>query len=161
MTGCLPLLGQLWLQPEGKPEKRNMMSHSLFQNQWFSFFFLSALLRDCSLCWDSWNSTMTPTLDAALLCMVHREPVLIILLSCTHQFSYFYCIPFLCVCYNHVLCICNTISSINHGLLQAERVSQYPWLRLVKYANLLVGQHSLLVAHWLLYPGDCCSNPSG
>ena len=31
-------------------------------------FFLSALLRDCSLCWDHWNGTVTPTLDAALLC---------------------------------------------------------------------------------------------
>ena len=32
-----------------------------------TFFFLSALLPDCSLCWDHWNSTVTPTLDAALL----------------------------------------------------------------------------------------------
>ena len=31
-------------------------------------FFLSALLRDCSLCWDRWNGTVMPTLDAALLC---------------------------------------------------------------------------------------------
>ena len=31
------------------------------------FFFLSALLLDCSLCWDRWNGAVTPTLDAALL----------------------------------------------------------------------------------------------
>ena len=30
-------------------------------------FFLSAFLRDCSLCWDRWNGTVMPTLDAALL----------------------------------------------------------------------------------------------
>ena len=39
------------------------------------FFFLSALLRDYSLCWDHWNGTMTPTLDAALPCIVHRNGV--------------------------------------------------------------------------------------
>ena len=31
------------------------------------FFLVSALLRDYSLCWDSWKPYMTPTLDAALL----------------------------------------------------------------------------------------------
>ena len=33
----------------------------------WSIFFLSTLLRDCSLCWDRGNGTMMPTLDAALL----------------------------------------------------------------------------------------------
>ena len=32
------------------------------------YFLLSAFLRNCFLCWDRWNSDLTPTLDAALLC---------------------------------------------------------------------------------------------
>ena len=35
--------------------------------QYLRIFFLSTLLRDCSLCWDRGNGTMMPTLDAALL----------------------------------------------------------------------------------------------
>ena len=31
------------------------------------FFPLSTLFWDCSLCWDRWNGTVKPTLDAALL----------------------------------------------------------------------------------------------
>ena len=30
--------------------------------------FLTALLRNCLLCWDCWNGDVTPTLDSALLC---------------------------------------------------------------------------------------------
>ena len=36
--------------------------------KFFPQFFLSACLRNCFLCWDHWNSDVTPTLDAALLC---------------------------------------------------------------------------------------------
>ena len=34
---------------------------------WHMHFFVSAFLRDYSLCWDRWKQYMTPTLDAALL----------------------------------------------------------------------------------------------
>ena len=35
-----------------------------------SLFFVFALLRDYSLCWDRWKRYMTLTLDAALLIVV-------------------------------------------------------------------------------------------
>ena len=47
-----------------------LLSSNLYLALWHMFFyvfFLSALLRDCSLCWDYWNGMMTPTLEAALL----------------------------------------------------------------------------------------------
>ena len=40
-----------------------------------TFFLVSALLLDYSLCLDSWKRYMTPTFDAALLCIVHRDRV--------------------------------------------------------------------------------------
>ena len=35
---------------------------------WKTFFFLSALLQNCFLCWNRQNGDVTPTLDAAMLC---------------------------------------------------------------------------------------------
>ena len=43
-------------------------AYYLFLKCVFFVFFLSTLLQDCSLCWDCWNGTVAPTLDAALLC---------------------------------------------------------------------------------------------
>ena len=37
------------------------------KQQALRLFFVSALLRDYSLCWDHWKQYMTPTLDTALL----------------------------------------------------------------------------------------------
>ena len=47
-------------------------------------FLLSTLLRDYSLCWDSWKRYMTPTLDAALLCIVHCDGVTTLINSMNH-----------------------------------------------------------------------------
>ena len=42
----------------------DVLSHKIIS----SSFLLSALLRNCFLCWDRWNGDMMPTLDAAQLC---------------------------------------------------------------------------------------------
>ena len=39
------------------------------------FFFVSTLLRDCSLCWDCWDSTWLLHLTRPCLCVVHRNRV--------------------------------------------------------------------------------------
>ena len=54
-------------------------SMDYFNNACFFFFFflVSALLWDYSLCWDRWKQYMTPTLDTALLCIVHLNHSLV------------------------------------------------------------------------------------
>ena len=69
---CLPRWvaspGQIWNRCESWRGNRCV---KLVEKSWLSrvvqFFFLFALLRDCSLCWDRWNGIVTPTLDASLL----------------------------------------------------------------------------------------------
>ena len=51
-----------------------MSMHNCCHNR-LAFFFLSALLRDCSLCWAVGTVHMTPTLDAALLYVVQCDGV--------------------------------------------------------------------------------------
>ena len=77
-SGADDLYNLLIQIPVGKQPKKNsnlkMLLAAHAKGKFISWilltsfvFFVSAFLRDYSLCWDRWKWCMTPTIDAALL----------------------------------------------------------------------------------------------